>query len=217
MALKTRVQPIVRDLELFQSVDLGPKTRSAMLAAFAAETIEEAKAQNKQVLGVVPPYEVYVDGQEGAPLTSVKPDGTIRAEFQLVNEALAWISTQLQLHSPVLTGRYAKSHELFADGVDTENPNVAPPAEEYVFINTQPYARKIEGSRGLGGVVHRAPSSPQAPDGVYQAVATLAQRRFGNVAKITFSYRTAIGGVFVGGPAGDRARERNPAIIVRLR
>ena len=217
MALKTRVQPISRDLDLFLSEDLGSKARSAMLAAFAAETIEEAKAQNKQVLGVVPPHEIYVDGREGAPLASVKPDGTIRAEFQLVNEALAWISTQLQMHSPVLTGHYASSHELFADGVDTENPNAAPPAEEYVFLNTQPYARKIEGYRGLAGVVHRAPSSPQAPDGVYQAVATLAQRRFGNVAKITFSYRTAIGGDIIGGKAGDRSKLRNPAIIVRLR
>ena len=182
-----------------------------MLAAFAAETIEEAKQQNKQVLGVVPPYEVYVDGREGAPLASVKPDGIIRAEFQLVNEALAWISTQLQIHSPVLTGRYAKSHELFADGVETENPNAAPPAEEYVFLNTQPYARKIEGDQDEAAIV------PQAPDGVYQAVATLAQRRFGNVAKITFSYRTAIGGEIIGGKAGDRSELRNPAIIVRLR
>ena len=216
MALSVRIQPISRELELFMKEDLGPKARSAMLAAFAAEAIAEAAQQNAKVLGRVPPYDVYVDGREGAPLTSVKPEGTIRAEFQLVNEALAWIATQLQLHSPVLTGRYAKSHELFADGVDTENPNAAPPAEEYVFLNTQPYARKIEGYRGLGGVVHRAPSSPQAPDGVYQAVATLAQRRFGNVAKITFSYRTAIGGDIIGGKAGDRSNLRNPAIIVRL-
>jgi len=194
MALQTRVQPIVRDLELIQRQDLGAKAQSAVLAAFAAEAIEEAKQQNKRVLGVVPPYDVYVDGREGAPLESVKPNGVIRAEFQLVNEALAWISTQLQIHSPVLTGRYAKSHELFADGVDTENPNAAPPADEYVFINTQLYARKIERGR-----------SPQAPDGVYQAVATLAQRRFGNVARISFTYRTIRGG------------ERNPAIIVRLR
>ena len=86
-----------------------------------------------------------------------------------------------------------------------------------MFLNTQPYARKIEGYRGLGGVVHRAPSSPQAPDGVYQAVATLAQRKFGNVAKITFSYRTAIGGEIIGGKAGDRSKLRNPAIVVRLR
>jgi len=206
MALQTRVQPIVRDLELIQRQDLGAKAQSAVLAAFAAESIEDAKQQNKRVLGVVPPYDVYVDGREGAPLESVKPNGVIRAEFQLVNEALAWISTQLQMHSPVLTGRYAKSHELFADGVDTENPNNAPPAEEYVFLNTQPYSRKIE--RG---------QSPQAPDGVYQAVATLAQRRFGNVARISFSYRTAIGGDIIGGRAGDRSNLRNPAIIVRLR
>ena len=53
-------------------------------------------------------------------------------------------------------------------------------AEEYVFINTQPYARKIEGTGGRR-------MAPQAPDGVYQAVATLAQRRFGNIARITFS------------------------------
>jgi hypothetical protein len=217
MALKTRVQPIVRDLELLQRQDLGPKALSAMLAAFATEEIEAAKQQNKQVLGAVPPYEVFVDGREGAPLASVKPNGVIRAEFQLVNEALAWINTQLQIHSPVLTGQYAKSHELFADGVDIENPNAAPPAEEYVFMNTQPYARKIEGYRGLGGIEHRKPSSPQAPDGVYQAVAILAQRRFGNVVKISFSYRTAIGGEIIGGKAGDRSELRNPAIIVRLR
>jgi len=217
MALRVRITPIRRDLEVMFNQGIGDKAQSAILAAFAAEKIEEAKQQNKQVLGVVPSYDVFVDGQEGAPLTSVKPDGVIRVEFQLVNEALAWISTQLQIHSPVLTGQYAKSHQLFADGVDTENPNAAPPAEEYVFLNTQPYARKIEGYRGLAGVVHRAPSSPQAPDGVYQAVATLAQRRFGNVAKITFSYRTAIGGDIIGGKEGDRSRLRNPAIIVRLR
>ena len=218
MALSVRVPPpISRELELMMAEDLGPKAKSAMLAAFAAEGIEDAKQINKRALGRVPPYDVYVDNREGAPLTSVKPDGVIRAEFQLVIEALAWIFEQLQMHSPVLTGRYARSHELFADGVDVGNPNAAPPAEEYVFLNTQPYARKIEGYRGLGGVVYRDPSSPQAPDGVYQAVATLAKRRFGNVAKIEFSYRTAIGGAIIGGKAGDRSSMRNPAIIVRLR
>jgi hypothetical protein len=165
-----------------------------LLAAFAAEQIKEAAQQDRQVLGVVPPYDVYVDGRKGAPLTDVKPDGVIRAEFHLVFDVLAWIATQLQTHSPVLTGRYAKSHELFADGAEVNDPDHAPPADEYVFTNIQPYARKLE--RG---------KSSQAPDGVYQAVATLAQQRFGNVAKITFSYRTVIGG------------ERNPAIIVRLR
>ena len=180
MALKTKVQPISRDLELFLAEDLGAKARSAMLAAFAVETIEEAKQQNKQALGSVPPYEVFVDGREGAPLTSVKPDGVIRAEFELVNEALTWIYEQLEIHSPRLTGQYASSHVLFADGTETSVTNPAP-AQEYTFVNTTPYARKIEGTK------RRPPSSPQAPDGVYQAVATLA-RKFSNIAKISFSY-----------------------------
>lgn len=212
MALRTKVDPINRDLELLFAQDLSPQARSKQLAAFAGEVIEEAKETNRRVLGVVPPHTITVDGKEGAPLASVRPDGVVRAEFELVNEALAWINTQLQMHSPVLSGRYAKSHELFADGVDTENPNNPPPAQEYVFLNIQPYARKIEGIPGV-----REPQSSQAPDGVYQAVATLARRRFGNVARIDFSYRTAIGGAVVGGRAGDRSDMRNPAIIVRLR
>jgi hypothetical protein len=197
MALSVRVEPIDRDVQLILSEDLSSKARSAILAEVAADMIEEAKEINRQVLGAVPPYTVTVDGSQSASLASVKPDGFIRADFQIVTEAIAWIYEQLQMHSPVLSGRYAKSHEIFADGVEIDNPNDPPPASEFVIMNTQPYARKIE--RG---------QSSQAPDGVYQAVATLAQRRFGNVAKISFSYRTFGGG---------GSRDRNPAIIITMR
>jgi hypothetical protein len=211
MALSVRITPIRRDLDVMFKQGIGDKAQSALLAAFALEKIEEAKAQNKQALGRVPPYKTYVDGREGAPLESVKPNGVIRVEFQLVNEAIAWIYQQLQIHSPVLTGRYANSHELFADGVQVDNPNAAPPAEEYVFLNTQPYARKIEGD------LSREPSSRQAPEGVYEAVATLAQNKFSRLGKIRFSYRTPIGGQIAGGRIGDRSKRRTPAIIVTLR
>ena len=198
MALRTRVEPIDRDLQLLFADDLSAQARSKQLATFAGEVIDEAKETNRRVLGAVPPHTVTVDGREGAALTSVKPDGTIRAEFELINEALVWINTQLQMHSPVLSGRYAKSHELFADGVDTENPNAAPPARVYTFANTVPYARKIE--RG---------QSSQAPDGVYQAVATLAARRFGNLAKIRFTYTAILGNI--------KSRDaRQPAITVTM-
>jgi hypothetical protein len=203
MALSVRVQPISRDLELMMDQSLGPKARSAMLAAYAAEAIADAAQQNRQVLGVVPPYEVYVDGAEGAPLTSVKPDGVIRAEFGLgiLNHALLWIYQQLEKHSPRLTGQYASSHVLLADGYEVSVTN-PPLAEEYAFVNTVPYARKIEGIRSRG-ITIREPQSKKAAEGVYQVVAKLAQK-FGNVAKISFSYREA--------PSG----ERNPAIIVKL-
>jgi len=211
VGLSVRITPVRRDFDVMLKQGIGDKAQSAILAKFALEKIEEAKAQNKQALGVVPPYKIYVDGRQGAPLESVKPNGTIRVEFQLVTEALAWIFEQLQKHSPVLTGRYANSHELFADGAQVDNPNAAPPAEEYVFLNTQPYARKIEGD------LSREPSSKQAPEGVYEAVATLAQQKFGKIGKIRFSYRTPIGGQIAGGRVGDRSTRRTPAIIVTLR
>lgn len=103
-----------------------------------------------------------------------------------------------------------RGHRLYADGAEVavgvrgQIPADVPQAGEYVFLNIVPYARKIE--RGL---------SPQAPEGVYQTVAVLAQRRFGNLARVTFSYRTAVGGGIVGGKLGNRAEQRQPAIIVR--
>lgn len=211
MSVKTRIDPIDRDIAVMFSEELSPQARSSLFAAFARDQIDEARQTNRKALGGEVPYSVYVDGREGAPLSTVKPDGVILAEWHFVTEALVWINTQLQLQSPVLSGRYAKSHELFADGVDTENPNNPPIAQEYVFINIQPYARKIEGD------ATRPPQSPQAPDGVYQAVAVLARQRFGNVVKVDFTYRTAISGSIVGGRAGDRSSMRNPAIVVRLR
>jgi hypothetical protein len=218
MAVKTKVEPVNRDIELILNEELSPQGRSDFLASFAADTIEDAKQINKRALGRVPPYTVSVDGKQGAPLNSVKPDGVIVVEFEIVLEALGWINTQLQIHSPVRSGLFAKSHELFADGRHVENPNNPPPAEEYVFLNVQPYARKIE--RG---------SSSQAPDGVYQAVATLAQK-FGNTAKISFSYRSAVGFESLSEWAGktslgrqirNQVRRtdwltRQPAIIVRI-
>ena len=71
MGLSVRITPIRRDLDVMFKQGIGDKAQSAILAAFALEKIEEAKQQNKQALGVVPPYKIYVDGRQGAPLESV--------------------------------------------------------------------------------------------------------------------------------------------------
>lgn len=207
MAVKTRVDPIDRDIQLMLAETLSPKAKSQAFAEFAETEIDRSRSNNRQILGRNPRVTITVDGREGAPLASVRADGgIIIAEFELFNDVLVWIASQLELHSPVKSGRYQSSHTLFADGVEIDPTATVPQASEFVFINVVPYARKIE--RG---------SSSQAPDGVYQAVAVLAQRRFGNVARITFSYRTAMAGMIVGGRQGDRSSERNPAIVVRVR
>ena len=192
MATTIRIQPFVRDVRVLIG-DLEGDEASELFAAFAEAEIEDAKASNAAALGRVPPYKIFVDGVQGAALESVKPNGVIVAEFELVQDVLVWIAEQLFKFSPVKSGLYQKSHELFADGKHVEAlGQLIPLAEEYIFVNTVPYARKIE--RGL---------SSQAPEGVYQSIAALARQRFGNIARTSYTFATLPGG------------ERNPAIVVK--
>lgn len=192
-----RVNPVARDIDLMIDEVMSPKEISARFAMVAGEMIEETREGNRLELGYYPDMEVYVDGREGAALTSVRPNGTISAVFDVVEGMLEWIGHELVQMSPVLTGEYARSHLLFVDGVERD-PMAPMPMDfqEAAFVNEQPYSRKIE--RGLSG---------QAPDGVYEAIAAVAKKRFGNVAQIRYSFRSLTG----------EHTDRQPAIIVRPR
>lgn len=197
--VRTRVEPIDRDINLILAEELSPKARRARIAEVAGAELRAAQDRNRAALGRVPPHETFVDGRAGAALNAVKPDGgVIVFEFELLDDVFVWVRDQLVRHSPRLTGEYAKSHVFLADGVEVAVGAAVPVAREYVFVNTLPFARKIE--RGF---------SQQAPDGVYQVVATLASRRFGNLARIRFSYRTLLGSV-------KDKNTRQPAIVITV-
>lgn len=208
MALQARIQPLRQDIELLLAELSSPQERSIALVEFARDKIADAKTTNRQALGREPPSKIFVDGRQTDALESVRPGGTIVCDFQLIGVVLFWIGGQLELHSPFKTGRYKRSHQLFADGqqVSWENDDIPEDAQEYAFVNAVPYARKIE--RG---------SSTQTPEGVYQTVAVLARQRFGSVASITFALRTVTGGGIIGGKLANRSDRRNPAVIVRQR
>jgi hypothetical protein len=195
MGISSRIETLDRDIAFILSEDLSPEAQSHALARFARREIHAAQDQNAAAMGLRPDYEVTVDGRRHAPIEDVRPDGTVVAEFDLLLDLFTWIGAQLVINSPRLSGRYAESHVFFVDGNETQLSGIVPAGSEYAFVNVQPYARKIE--RGL---------SSQAPDGVYQAVAAVAARRFGNVARIRFSYRSLTGG------KADRA----PAIVITL-
>jgi hypothetical protein len=196
MGLAVKVEPIERDVELLIDETLSPEAQSAFLANVARQSRDEAIAINTQALGHAPDYDTWVDGRETDDLDSVKPLGRIIFLFELVQELFAWIGAELVQHSPVVSGRYARGHLFFADGDLVDPGGAVPEAHEYAFVNEVPYARKIE--RG---------ESAMAPDGVYQAVAAIAQARFGNLARIRFSYRTLTGA----------KADRQPAIIITMR
>lgn len=231
MATRVKITPFNLKFNYVAPKAFTREAQTQFFAEFAQERIDDAKAQNARVLGQVPPYTVSVDGRLGAPLTSAKPNGIgVYVEFELVFEALSWIGDMLEQFSPVGTppkdrhpGLYKRSHVLIADGVAVDDGKIPPLAKRLTFVNTQPYARKIE--RGL---------SPQRPDGVYQAVAVLAARKFSNIARIKFGYETPMFGAideWASSPAGAawaRAKRkgktsghaewlrRQPAIIVTL-
>jgi len=206
VGLEVTAQPIDREIEL-SLTEASPQQQSAIVSQFASEQIAEALKADQQALGQPPRYTITIDGHANAALETARADSTITVEFQLFNDVLTWIDDQLIQHSPVgqahdpHPGLYQKSHELLADGVLTDPQGVVPYAEEYVFVNTAPYARKIETGE-----------SSQAPDGVYQAVAVLAARRFGNIAKITFEYRAPVEAA-----AGGARNLFNPAVVVKTR
>lgn len=211
MPVSTRIQTVGKDISVLVYEALSPKAQSKAVADFSREKLKEAQQQNRRALGRVPEHDTFVDGRPEAPLESVKPGGVIVFEFELVTDLLAWIADQLEKHSPRRSGAFAASHSLFADGVEVD-PRKPPPAEEYVFISTDGpgKARALEQGH-----------SRQAPNGVYEVVATLAQRRFGNQASVHFTYRAAAGFSARGlqGRARAQAQKdaRTPAIVVVAR
>lgn len=215
MAVKMRLDVVAEDIRVLLRDAVSPEARSRRLAEEARRALRRGQDVNRAALGRVPPHDTYVDAKPEAPLDSVRPDGRIEFEFRLLEDVFRWVGEQLVIHSPVLTGRFQRSHVFLADGVEVEPGAPVPAAVEYVFVNTQPYARKIE--RGL---------SQQAPDGVYEVVAELASRRFGNIARIRFGYRAPLFGDIDDWARTTRMQterrrdreewlRRQPAIIIR--
>lgn len=203
------------------------RERQVAAAAFARQGIAEADAINRTVLGRTPPRTITVDGREGAALDSVNPDrGTILVEWELVTDLLEWIGDELVARSPKLSGRFRESWTLFADGIETPLGGVIPPADKYVFVNLQPYARKIE----IGKTKSGRNFVIQVPNRIAERTAKDARRRFGNQAKVMFGYESVQAGGAIntwasgtrsGGKRRGRARKdwltRQPAIIVYMK
>lgn len=202
MAVRTRIQPMERTLRIITDGALSPAEQSRAVAAFASGKLREAQQQNERVLGHVPTHRTFVDGAEGKPLESVRPDGRIVFEFEIRSDIATFIAAELKRLSPVLTGAYLRGQKVFADGREVVPGEAMPLAAVLTFLATVPYSRKIEAGR----MRMRVPGTSQ----VYQQAAKAAQRRFGNLASIRFTYAATAGG------KAARA-SRNPAIVVTMR
>jgi hypothetical protein len=224
MTVSVKIKPINLDYNVAFGGMLSPEARSATLAQFAREKLAEADAKNAASAGgAAPSHDTFVDGVAEAPLEQVRPDGVIIFKFHLIGEAIQWVDQALINHSPRdAADRYERSHVWYADGVEFDPMGQIPTAQEFVALNLQPYSRKIEGTS-------KPPESPQAPEGVYEAVATLAHGKYGRVATIGFTYRAPLEGAVIdwaNSPrrisrrqqtATARSRDiRQPAIVIKV-
>ena len=176
-----RIKPISREIDILVSKHLSREAQQDKIAAFAKDVIKKADDHNARVVGARVPYEVRVDGRLDAPLNSVRPDGgVILANWDMLNEIVEYVLTLLVRNSPVLTGRYRASHTIFADGDEVDSAE-GRTAREWAIMSSVPYARKIE--RGQGGSV-----------AVYDTAAQMANRRYGNIASIKYTYLDWKGG-----------------------
>jgi hypothetical protein len=176
---------------------------AAALAAFARQELAAAEKIDTEAWGYLPKHTTIVDGVVGAREDQVKPNGEIDYVFESISGVVQQIFALLEAHAPVRSGQYKASIRLTADDVEVADPlgQVPPAAQRYVFLPDVPYARKIEGADG------RPPESPQAPNGVFEAVAAIAAHQFGNQADIAFTFIAADSGTIATRSHSVSARE----------
>jgi len=162
--------------------------------------------------------EMIVDGVPGRRIEDVQPFGTIEVHFGYGTEIVSLALEILRALSPVKTGAYQRSHQVYINGAMVSDIADVGAADHIVIASTLPYSRKIEGGLRFTGwnSGHRGHydadamkrvggESSQAPDGVYQLAAETLSRRFGNSYNVTFSWA---------GPSGEPGAGRYPALVI---
>ena len=191
MSLSVRVVSVEKSIVATLRRDLSLEEQKKTAAAFAQIGIEEARAHNRRILGRDPPMTITVDGRKTDNLESVNPNGgNIIAEWELIEGVLAWIGKELVECSPSgPSGAYIRGHKMFADGTETIPGEKIPPADEYLFTNVVPYARRLEVGKTKSG----RPFLIQVPNKIYERVAKDARRKFGTGADIQYTFREPVG------------------------
>lgn len=176
MAATSKFPIISRKIVFAGNGVFSPETRARAFREATGQSIREIDASNDAAIGHDVQYKTFVDGRP-ADLSAARETSTILARWDLTPGVISYIDSLLANAGPVKTGAYRKSRVIYADGVEIDDPAQAVGAKEVMFMSLVPYARKIE--RGHKGY---------APGAVYQAVAAIAAGRFGNVARIKFTY-----------------------------
>jgi len=163
--------------------------KSNCLTKMQAALVATAKREHARVMAADPKPASFtrtVDGHEGAREEQVRPGGVIVYRYPRLEQVAQFAMETLFDLSPVLSGEYRNSHVLLLDGAPVANLKGWKPGQEVAITNPAPYSRKIE----VGKMKMRVPGS----DMVYQQARRKVMSRYGNLAKVEFTYRGIVGG-----------------------
>ncbi|OAG72934.1 hypothetical protein A0J51_01546 [Gluconobacter japonicus] len=160
---------VARNIRLLRDQALSPAAQSAYLARVAINARDTAVRR-----GDAPPHwTTNVDGRQGAPESSVRPDGFILYKFNVMGLAAKAALQLCKERSPVRSGIFRDSWIVVVDGqLWKEDISTVPDRSKIVIINPQPYARKID-----TGAMKRM----SVPPGIVEAVRQAVQRQFPTV------------------------------------
>lgn len=174
--------------------------------------VDTAKREHARIMNTDPrptKFTRTVDGRKGASEETVKPDGIIVYDYPRMNELIMVAMQTLFDLSPVLSGDYRNAHTIYVGGDPVSNLADWDGSSEVVILNHVAYARKIE----LGKMRMRVPGT----DHVYEQAEYILQQRYGNVARITFTYRGIAGGYITKGKPANQSDNRWPALVINAR
>lgn len=214
--ISEQIEPIDRQIALWVGNSLTKEEQRREFAVMAIQQNAITLAANALILGRNLIVKRFVDGVLARSEYDVRDNGTIVYEYPILDSALQFIRDELEKMSPYRSGAYQRSHTLFIDGAESSIDQTAlATAQEYMFVSTLPYARKIEEGE-----------SSQAPDGVYEITAQRARAKFGDVGRIEFVDYTGVYGVMAQTPRAtygrntttqmNRSVHRYPAIRVTV-
>ncbi|MGE0289266.1 MAG: hypothetical protein AB7P16_23505 [Bradyrhizobium sp.] len=205
------------------------------LAEVRRHVIDTVHREHRKVMEAEPRpqrFRRWVDGRENATVEEAEAGSVIYIRYDRLDLVVQYAMETLFDLSPVglpsdrragHPNLYRMSHTLMVDGQATRNLSDLKPGQEVVIINPVPYSRKIE----RGAMRMRL----KGTDHVYEQAARIVKQRYGNLAEIRFTYRSAVlpyvgmGGSSGGkktGPAkraaaGMERASRVPALVIRER
>jgi hypothetical protein len=117
----------------------------------------------------------------------------------------------LVARSPKRSGDYARSFVILVGGQEVDTLEaITHDTAEVVILNTSPYARRLEIGKRRDG----RPFVIQVKPRIVEEIAITARARFGNVAKLSFSYFDLASGYTLRRSAG-RAKSRRSGAAIR--